>query len=179
MKRFTLWLRSGLLPWAGFLLLSGCASMPSMPSMPSFDLHELGQDLVLFSAVEGRILQNGVPKAGLKVERSTYWSKEKEPRQSFTITDELGYYVFPETRVSTTSNYLQKWFGPPSVQQYIYVQYAGREIEIYRQSRKPFTPDEEKKPEPIVLESDLGQATVILGDYYQVDSVIQDSGKKM
>ena len=154
-------------------MVSGCAVLPSV------DVHRMGQDLVLFSAVEGRILQNGVPKPGVRIERSTYWSKDGEPRQSFTVTDALGYFSFPATRVSTPFNAFQKWFGEPLVQQYIYVREEGREVEVYRHSRKPFQLNNENVLSKIELEADLSQATVILGDYYQVNSVVREGEGQM
>ncbi len=162
--------------FVGAVLVSGCSALSELSS---FNMHQVAQDMVLFAPVEGRVLQHGVPKPGLKVECLTYWSKEKKPQQHVTETDALGFYFFPETKVSAPQHLFHKWFSAEPMQQYIYLIESGREVELYRQSRKLSGVSEAKQLPTIQLESDLGQATVILGDYYQVNSVVRINSNTM
>ena len=55
-------------------------------------------DAHLCSAVSGRILDNGKPVVGVKVERQLYYIDDKKRKDS-TLTDESGCFSLPEVNI--------------------------------------------------------------------------------
>jgi hypothetical protein len=57
--------------------------------------------LYLFSPVTGRVIHNGVPVAGAKIERTYNWVWKNETRSDSTTTDGAGQFQLPAiTRLS-------------------------------------------------------------------------------
>jgi len=57
--------------------------------------------LYLFSPVTGRVIHNGVPVAGAKIERTYNWVWKNESRSDSTTTDGAGQFQLPAiTRLS-------------------------------------------------------------------------------
>jgi hypothetical protein len=57
-------------------------------------------DAHLCSAVSGRIVDNGKPVVGVKVERQLYYIDDKKRKDS-TLTDENGYFSLPEINIKS------------------------------------------------------------------------------
>ncbi|HEX4917838.1 MAG TPA: DUF6795 domain-containing protein [Limnobacter sp.] len=72
-------------------------------------------NLILCSPVEGQILDDGKPVAGLKVQRRILWNVETEAREDFATTDSQGRFGFSEVRVSHNFTWLSKYLHMPSV----------------------------------------------------------------
>ncbi|MDH4395571.1 MAG: hypothetical protein QE278_07825 [Limnobacter sp.] len=113
------------------------------------------KDLILFSAVKGRVLDHGKPVAGLKIERSTFWNMEKFARQEFTTTDAEGYFSFPEARGSADFGFLAKLFHVPTVSQRIYLHQGKKEVLLYANSRGNYEPKTETGYEDIQMTCDF------------------------
>lgn len=121
-------------------LLAACL----MLTLVSFGAHAvILKDLILFSAVKGRVLDHGKPAVGLRIQRETFWNMEQVPREEFTTTDSEGYFSFPEMRATANFGFLAKLFHVPTVSQWIYVHKDGQEIATYVHSRGNYDPNTE------------------------------------
>jgi hypothetical protein len=112
-------------------------------------------NLYLFSAVKGRIVNNGEPVAGIKVERSTFWNMEETPRLETTYTDENGYYTFNEMTGSANFGLLAKLFHVPTISQRIYCFNQTTEILLYANSKGDYSRNSETGLDTIEITSDL------------------------
>lgn len=140
-----------------------------MLTLVSFGAHAvIVKDLILFSAVKGRVLDHGKPAVGLKIERSTFWNMEKFPRQEFTTTDEEGYFNFPEARGTADFGFLAKLFHVPTVSQRLYLQSAEKEVLLYASSRGNYEPNTETGFEEIQLTCDLKNEKSSTDDFYKI-----------
>jgi hypothetical protein len=140
-----------------------------MLTLVSFGAHAvILKDLILFSAVKGRVLDHGKPAAGLKIERSTFWNMDKFPRQEFTTTDNEGYFYFPETRGTADFGFLAKLFHVPTVSQRLYLQQSGKEVLLYANSRGNYESSTETGYEDIQLSCDLKDEKSASDDFYNI-----------
>lgn len=85
-------------------------------------------DAHLCSAVSGRILNNGKPLAGIKIERELYYIDDKT-REDSTLTDENGYFTLPEVNVRSKA---PGWlFTEQLTKQVIYTEYNNSFFKIW------------------------------------------------
>ena len=97
------------------LALFTLACLPFLIFVPQ-GAHAVRQDnLILSSAVEGQLLDNGKPVAGQKVQRVISWNMESEPRTEITTTNKDGRFQFPEVRGAAEFGILARLFHVPVV----------------------------------------------------------------
>ena len=138
--------------------------------------HAVKKDnLYLFSAVKGRIVKDGKPVALIKVERSTFWNMEKEPRIETTFTDEQGFYEFPEMIGSAEFGWLHRLLHQPTVTQEIFAHQEANEILLYVNIKSNYESPE--NDQGLRLLSDLSNMTLILGRDFEVKSEILANGE--
>ncbi|MCZ8014455.1 MAG: hypothetical protein O9274_02040 [Limnobacter sp.] len=101
--------------------------------------HTVRQDnLVLSSAVEGQLLDNGKPVAEQKVTRTLHWNMQAEPYTEITTTNEDGLFQFPEVRGAAEFGILAKLFHVPTVSIRIFVPVKDVEHMAYANSRNSY-----------------------------------------
>lgn len=126
------------------------------------------KDLILFSAVQGRLLDHGKPLAGAKIERTSLWNMEDYPRQEFTTTDKDGAFSFPEVRGMADFGFLAKLFHVPTVSQSLYLHREGKEYLLYANSRGNYEPNTETGYPEIALLCDMKNLRVDGEDLFAV-----------
>lgn len=103
--------------------------------------------MVLFSAMEGRVLHNGKPVAGAQIERSWRWSWKSENGADQTTTAADGGFVLPA--VVRTS-----WMGSllphePLVDQIISIQVAGKTYKAWAHFKRNYDTNGEHQGLPL------------------------------
>jgi len=94
-------------------------------------------DAHLCSAVSGRILDNGKPVVGVKVERQLYYIDDKKRKDS-TLTDENGCFSLPEVNIRSKA---PGWlFCDQRTQQHISMNIEGKEYVLWSTSFKLIEP---------------------------------------
>lgn len=73
------------------------------------------ENLMLSSAINGQLLDQGKPVVGAKVVRVLSWNMDAEPRNEITFTGEGGHFQFPEVRGAAEFGFLAKLFHVPVV----------------------------------------------------------------
>jgi hypothetical protein len=141
-----------------------------MLTLVSFGAHAvIVKDLILFSAVKGRVLDHGKPAVGLKIGRETFWNMEKFPRQEFTTTDKEGYFAFPELRATADFGFLAKLFHVPTVTHRLDLFHNGEVINMYSGGRSSYEPSVETGYPIIELQCDLSTKYMFRGSMPSVD----------
>lgn len=143
--------------WAGLLI---CLLAPLGACAVKKD------NLYLFSAVKGRIVKNGEPVAGIKVERSTSWNMEQTPRIETTTTDENGFYEFSEMTGSAEFGFLSKLLHIPTINQEIQVYEGASEILIYVNVKNNYDKEDTDSAEVLRLETDVSNKDLITDNSY-------------
>ena len=77
--------------------------------------------MVIFSAVDGAITNNGVPVAGARVEREFLWSMKRETGTDSTVTDTRGHFSLP---VITRRSLMAVFPHEPMVRQSIVIHFG-------------------------------------------------------
>ncbi len=82
------------------------------------------RDLVLFSPVEGRVLAQGAPVPGVRVEREAVFGWTRERIVDAVLTDADGRFAFDAL---LRRNWLARWLPhQPNVRQTLTLAHAGR-----------------------------------------------------
>lgn len=104
--------------------------------------HYLKLKLCLFSEVEGIVLDNGVPVAGVELERIWDLCCDGSSNTDSTTTDERGYFYFQKvTRFFIIPNILNDL--TPSIGQDIFIHYRGKKIEAWRSTKSDYATNSE------------------------------------
>ena len=151
-----------------------------MLTLVSFGAHAvILKDLILFSAVKGRVLDHGKPAAGLRIERVTFWNMEKEARREYATTDPLGGFYFPEIRTQGEFGYLAKLFHVPTVMQRINLVGGKELVGIYANTRSDYEPNSETGYSEIELNCDLSSKHLIGEDFSNLKCEIRSKVKRV
>jgi hypothetical protein len=126
--------------------------------------HAVWRDnLILSSAVEGQLLNQGRPMAGVKVKRILLWNMETEARTEITTTKADGKFQFPEVRGAAEFGFLAKLFHVPVVSQEIFLMQPNEEIILYSKTRSSYDPKFETGYDEIQFTCDLASRELING----------------
>ncbi|RZS41910.1 hypothetical protein EV673_0225 [Limnobacter thiooxidans] len=118
--------------------------------------HTVRQDnLVLSSAVEGQLLDNGKPVAEQKVARTLYWNMQAEPYTEITTTNKDGLFQFPEVRGAAEFGILARLFHVPVVLIDVDLIEESLKTSLYSTGRHTYKPAEETGFETIQMSCDL------------------------
>ena len=155
------------------LSLFTLACLPFLIFVPQ-GAHAVRQDnLILSSAVEGQLLDNGKPVAGQKVQRVISWNMESEPRTEITTTNKDGRFQFPEIRGAAEFGFLAKLFHVPVISQEIYLIQANEEIILYSKTRGSYKPKFETGYDEIQFSCDLSSRELINGVLPSLDCKVR------
>lgn len=107
--------------------------------------------LVVFSAVSGRVVQNGKPVAGAVVERTFEWQEEKSTDRATTAPD--GSFNLPKIeRGSFLSSLLP---SEPFTEQTIVIRHEGREYKAWYFVKRNYRENGELAGKPIRMACNL------------------------
>jgi hypothetical protein len=106
------WVLAIILP--AMLALSGCSNMAS---------------LVLFSSIEGQLVNNGQPVAGSLITRTWFWHNKDVRGSDSTTTDAQGRFTLP----AVTSGNLMARLMPhePVVQQQMHARIGNDDVKLW------------------------------------------------
>ncbi|HEX5487045.1 MAG TPA: DUF6795 domain-containing protein [Limnobacter sp.] len=97
---------------------------------------ETRSNLLLFSPVNGQLLDHGKPMAGQTIQRMYLWNMEKKPHYDNTLTDSQGRFHFDEIRGSAEYGFFAQLFNQPVILQDIYLLLPDKKIDFYFHSRQ-------------------------------------------
>ncbi|MDP3188370.1 DUF6795 domain-containing protein [Limnobacter sp.] len=130
-------------------------------------------NLILSSAVEGQLLSQGRPLAGVKVKRILHWNMEEEARTEITTTKADGKFQFPEVRGAAEFGFLAKLFHVPVISQEIYLMQPNEEIILYSKTRSSYKPKFETGYDEIQFSCDLSSRELINGVLPSLDCKVR------
>lgn len=142
--------------------------------------HAVWRDnLILSSAVEGQLFNQGRPMAGVKVKRILHWNMETEARTEITTTKADGKFQFPEVRGAAEFGFLAKLFHVPVVSQEVFLMQPNEEIILYSKTRSSYKPKFETGYDEIQFSCDLSSRELINGVLPSLDCKVRKikSGK--
>lgn len=103
--------------------------------------------MVLFSAVEGRVLENGKPVAGAKVQRSWRWSWKSENGADHAVTAADGRFALPAVvRSSLLGSLLPH---EPLIDQIITIEMAGKTYQAWAHFKRNYDDNGEHQGKPL------------------------------
>lgn len=103
--------------------------------------------MVLFSAIEGRVLDNGRPVAGAQIERSWRWSWKSEDGADRTTTAADGRFALPAVvRSSFLGSLLPH---EPLVDQIITIVQGGKSYKAWAHFKRSYDDNSENKGRPL------------------------------
>jgi hypothetical protein len=138
--------------------------------------HTVRQDnLILSSAVEGQLFDNGKPVAEQKVTRTLYWNMQAEPYTEITTTNEDGLFQFPEVRGAAEFGILAKLFHVPVVLIDVDLIEQSLKTSLYSTGRSSYKPAEETGFETIQMSCDLRNRELFLGRLRIVNCEVKKS----
>ena len=143
---------------------------------PAFAMKK--DNLVLCSPMQGQILNNGQPVAGLRVEQRLLWNMEKEPRIAHATTDEQGYFTFPKVVASANFSWLAQLLHVPAISRTIYLLQDDQRILAYSGGRNSYREDGDFKTKPENFKCDLNTLRTINSLLQQVDCEILNTQKE-
>ena len=140
---------------------------------PAFAMKK--DNLVLCSPMQGQILNNGQPVAGLRVEQRLLWNMEKEPRIAHATTDEQGYFTFPKVVASANFSWLAQLLHVPAISQSVDVFLEGERVSVFAAGKNNYD-DENVTGYPVIkMKCDLNTRYVLGG---VLPSLVCDLQKK-
>ena len=126
-------------------------------------------ELVLFSDVEGVVLNGGVPVEGVEiVQEITYQEPGKIPPRTVT-TGARGHFAL--TRVNTGSGLSRILPGQPSILQRLVIRHNGVEYEGWRHNKNSYEINSELGGRPLRLVCELANAPDFEGKHYGICKV--------
>lgn len=138
--------------------------------------HTVRQDnLVLSSAVEGQLLDDGKPVAEQKVTRTLSWNMQAEPYTEITTTNEDGLFQFPEVRGAAEFGLLAKLFHVPVVLIEVDLIEQSSKTSLYSTGRSSYKPAVETGFETIQMSCDLRNRELFLGRLPIVNCEVKES----
>mgnify|MGYP002378442702 FL=1 len=105
--------------------------------------------MVLFSAVQGRVLEEGRPVSGATVEREYKWGWKDETGRDSTRTGPDGSFAMPAIERSSLLGSLLP--HEPVVRQSLTIQHAGRSYEGWLYFKRNYRADGELDGKPLKL----------------------------
>lgn len=112
-----------------------------------------GLSKVMFSEVQGMVVKDGKPLAGVKVTREFKWAHNDDTQKDTVATDAGGKFQFPSvSRFSIMTSLLPH---EPVIKQKITLDYEGKEILVWRFFKRDYDENGELKGKPIKLECDV------------------------
>ncbi|MDP3270302.1 DUF6795 domain-containing protein [Limnobacter sp.] len=160
------------------LALFTLACIPFLLLIPK-GAHAVRQDnLILSSAVEGKILDHGKPVAGQKVQRVISWNMEAEPRTEITSTDKDGRFQFPEVRGAAEFGFLAKLFHVPNISLRIYIPVDGKDYMAYATSKNSYLENVETGLPYIRMKCDLKDKELFNGRLPIINCEIEESEQR-
>src|SRR5690554_366734 len=108
-----------------FFLVFMCVSLPIKGVAMSM-FSENGQEVVLFSPIEGVITYEGRPAVGAKVTRSVAW-KDNKGESETTTANEKGGFSFPQKKDVFKHHSVLQFVA----HQQIFVVFEGKEYQIW------------------------------------------------
>lgn len=91
------------------------------------------EQVLLWPAIEGQILNAGKPVHGLELTQTLYWNYEesKAPPRVLTVkTDAEGRFVFPKITGEISTGFLTRLFYQPGIVMEIVAQFQGKVYSI-------------------------------------------------
>ncbi len=121
--------------------------------------------LVLFSAIQGRVLDNGKAVAGAQIERSWRWGWKNEDGADHTSTAADGSFALPAV---VRSSLLGSLLPHESlVDQIITIQYSGKAYKAWAHFKRNYDDNGEHKGRPLRiicrLESEPARRSDVFG----------------
>lgn len=130
-------------------------------------------NLILSSAVEGQLFNQGKPIAGARVKRILHWNMEQEARTEMTTTKADGKFQFPEVRGAADFGFLARLFHVPVVSQEIFLLQPTEELILYSKTRSSYEPRFETGFDEIQFSCDLSSRKLINGVLPSLDCNIR------
>ena len=121
--------------------------------------------MVMFSAVSGKVLQDGKPVAGAVVEREFRWSWKEETGTDSTQTNAAGEFRFPVIERSSLMGSLLP--HEPIVRQTILIKHGGKTHKAWMFDKRNYRPEGEIG-RPIVMSCRLEAELHHTGDVYGI-----------
>lgn len=127
----------------------------------------LSNQLVLFSDVQGTVLNNGKPVQGAELIQETVWSDNKnDVPQKQTQTDAQGRFHFPE--VERSAGAIRMVPHQPVILQKIIIHYQGVEYMAWRHTKNSYEANSELDGKPLELECELTREPDFEGTHYGI-----------
>ncbi len=112
-----------------------------------------GLSKVMFSEVQGVVLNGGKPVSGAKVRREFQWAWNDILEKDETTTDSAGKFSFPLlSRFSLGSSLLPH---EPVISQRIYIDHEGKEYLAWRYFKRDYNVNDELSGKSINLQCEL------------------------
>lgn len=100
------------------------------------------EQVLLWPAIEGQILNAGKPVHGLELTQTLYWNYEesKAPPRVLTVkTDAEGRFVFPKITGEISTGFMTRLFHQPGIGLGIDTTFQGRLINLYAAANGTYT----------------------------------------
>ncbi|WP_205702603.1 DUF6795 domain-containing protein [Rubrivivax rivuli] len=121
--------------------------------------------MVMFSAVSGKVLQDGKPVAGAVVEREFRWSWKSETGTDATQTDAQGVFKLPLIERSSFMGSVLP--HEPNVRQTILIKHGGKTYKAWMFDKPNYKPEGEIG-RPIVMTCRLEKEPTHHGDVFGI-----------
>jgi hypothetical protein len=105
--------------------------------------------MVIFSAVQGRVLDNGKPVAGAQIERTFKWAWKDESGSDTTTTGTAGEFTLPAIERSSFLGSLLP--HEPVIRQSITIRHGGKAYEAWLYNKHSYANNAELDGKPIRL----------------------------
>lgn len=122
--------------------------------------------MVIFSAVKGRVLDNGKPVAGAVVEREFRWAWKEENGTDTTTSNAAGEFSLPAIERSSLLGSLLP--HEPMVRQTILIKHAGKTHKAWMFDKGNYKDNGELGGKPISITCRLENQPVRHGDVYGI-----------
>lgn len=100
------------------------------------------EQVLLWPAIEGQILNAGKPVPGLELTQTLYWNYEesKAPPRVLTVkTDAEGRFVFPKITGEISTGFLTRLFHQPGIGVTIDTKFEGRDVGVFASMGSSYT----------------------------------------
>ena len=144
-----------------FAALLGCNAQGEGTQMGKFDR------LVLFSRVQGVVLDHGVPVPGAQLSQKIVWSDDDaENTEVRTHTDARGHFGFEAITHSAGITRLVP--HAPMILQTIRISHAGQDYVAWKHGKQTYDDNSELGGKPILLVCDLSNAPEQVDYHYGI-----------
>ncbi|MDP3189603.1 MAG: hypothetical protein RLO04_14215 [Limnobacter sp.] len=100
------------------------------------------EQVLLWPAIEGQILNAGKPVHGLELTQTLYWNYEesKAPPRVLTVkTDAEGRFVFPKITGEISTGFMTRLFHQPGIGLTIDTKFEGRDVGVFASMGSSYT----------------------------------------